>query len=417
MNTNSKRLGIYLAIMLTATAIATLLRSVACVLQLDFASGFFTDKSLITVANAVIVITTLGMLSYLLTASRIKLRASFSTGATYVPTGILGVASAFLGAKVFSYVLAVNNYRLFTFKSSSLRGIISEMLTPSGMTSVIGLLAGVLAFVSIAYYFFNAFVTESKDVTRAYFSIVSITFLAFYAILIYLDGSLALNDATKTLRQTTFLLTGIFFLYEARISLGREMWRIYTTFGLVSASLTAYTAVPAIITYYVKGELISYSGYKSLTSIEEYLFLLALCIFIVARLCLTMTLKEEKENELVAALAQSALEREARVNESTEMHQEIFASKQLSIFDLYGDEEEENVEETVEEVTEIVAEEEKAPMISDDAIYESIHGKMPPKPEENEPEAEEPEDERNAEEIAEDIFKILEDTEKNESDI
>ena len=93
MNTNSKRLGIYLTIMLCLTAAATALRTVACVTTLDYSSGFFNDKSLITAADIIITITALGMLSYLFIASRIKLHASFLTGATYVPTGVLGAKS------------------------------------------------------------------------------------------------------------------------------------------------------------------------------------------------------------------------------------------------------------------------------------------------------------------------------------
>lgn len=410
MNTNSKRLGIYLAAMLLATAVATALRTVACVLQLDFSSGFFTDRSLITVSNTIVAVTVFGMLTYLFTTSRIKLRASFSTGSTYVPTGMLGVASAFLGARVISYVLVASNYRPFDFRANSLRELIAQFLTPENMRSIIGLLAAVLAFASIAYYFFNAFVTDAKDVTRAYFSIVAIVFLALYSVLIYLDGSIALNEAAKTLRQTSFLTAAIFFLYEARISLGREMWRIYTAFGLVAATLTAYTSIPAIITYYVKSEVVSTSGYKSLASIEEYVFLLALFIFIVARLSLTATLSEEKENELVKAIATAAEEREARVNESLEMHEEIFASKQLSIFELYGEEETAEEEETERAEVESEEPDENEPMISDDAIYESIFGKMPPKPDE------EP-IERDVDEVTDEILKIVAQTEENGADI
>lgn len=417
MNTNSKRLGIYIAIMLFATTVATTLRTIACVMQLDFASGFFSDSSLISAANVIVTVTVFGMLSYLLSASRIKLHASFSTASTYVPTGILGVASAFLGVKIFSYVLARNNYRIFNFEADTLRGIIREVLTPTGMTTVVGLIAGVLAFVSIAHHFFNAFVTESKDTTRAYFSIATIALLALYAVLIYLDGTIAINETAKTLRQTSFLFAAIFFLYESRISLGREMWRIYSAFGLVAATLAAYTSIPAIITYFVKGEIISSSGYKSLASIEEYIFLFAAFVFIVARLYLTTTLKEEKANELVEAFAATALERDARVNESFEMHKEIFASKQLSFFELYGDENESEPEESVEIEAEHTVIKTSAPTISDDAIYESIFGKMPEKPEENKPDEAEIEDERDAEEIAEDLIKILDETEGNERDI
>ena len=157
MNTNSKRLGIYLTIMLCLTAAATALRTVACVTTLDYSSGFFNDKSLITAADIIITVTALGMLSYLFIASRIKLHASFSTGATYVPTGVLGVASAFFGTKVLSYAMNISHYRIFP----------KEMVYLENAAKVIGAITAILAFLSIAHHFFNAFITESKAEVRA----------------------------------------------------------------------------------------------------------------------------------------------------------------------------------------------------------------------------------------------------------
>ena len=310
--------------------------------------------------------------------------------------------------QIFSYALASSNYRIS----------VKELLSLAGVPTLITLLAGVLAFVSIAYYFFNAFVTESKDVTRAYFSIVAIAFLALYAVMIYTDSSISLNATGRALRQTAFLFIAIFFLYESRISLGREKWRIYTAFGLAAATLTAYASVPAIVVYFANKVIVSSSGYKSLASIEEYLFLFAAFIFILSRLCLTIILKEEKENELVKALANIALAREAEVNEALEMHEEIFASKQLSIFDLYGDNDEEVIEE-LETAEEVEESDEKTvePILSDDVIYESIFGKMPEKKEEVKSEEETEIDERDPEEIAENILKILDNDTENESDI
>ena len=136
MNTNSKRLGIYLAVMLILTAIATTLRTIAAIMQLDYRSGFYTEGTLIGAANVIVTLTVIGMFTYMLTAKRIKLRASFSTGATYVPTGILGVASAFIGIKTFYYVLNISNYRLLVIKERSIAGIISELLTAQNMTAI-----------------------------------------------------------------------------------------------------------------------------------------------------------------------------------------------------------------------------------------------------------------------------------------
>ena len=398
MNSNSKRLGIYLTVMLLATSVATALRTVACIRHLDFESGFFTDKSLSTVADIITLLTVLGMFSYAFAASRIKLRASFSTGATYVPTGLLGVATVFLGAATLTHALTSGKYPFL------------HPATLSNPSAIVGVLAAVLAFASVGYHFLNAFVTEAKSNLRTYFASAAIAFLAFYAMLIYLDGTRSINETAKILRQTAFLLCALFFLYEERISLGREMWRVYSAFGLAAASLTAYTSVPAIITYYVKGKLISSSGNASLASIEEYVFLLAAFIFILSRLILTARLPEDKENELIKTLSDYAEEQEKKTRESEERHKELFASKQLSIFDLYGGDFAPAEEENEEQGEEISEEEEKEPTISDDAIYEAIFGKMPDRPEEDSDNAEESTesiDEREPEEVADDILNAV----------
>ena len=394
MNKNKKRLGIYIILMLIGTAVATVLRTIACVKDFDFESNFFNYGSLAVPADIIIVCTVLAMATYIF-SPKAELRANFSTGATYVPTGVLGVATAFLGVKIFSYIMALNNYKIPA----------NEMLSGNGLQTIVGLLSGVLAFVSIAYHFFNAFVSESRSVIRSYFSITAIAFPALYSILIFLDNSIALNESTKTLRQTAFIFIAIFLLFEARISLGREKWRLYTVFGLISSVLAAYTSIPAIITYFVHKEILSSAGYKSLATLEEYIFLFAMFIFTVARLCLTANLNENKKNELVEALKSIALARESEVEHSLAEHESIFAAKQLSIFDLYGEYDDQNTSSDSNECSE-EASEEKEPILSDAVIYESIFGVMPTEAPESEEEQAPVEDERDVEEIAENLIRI-----------
>ena len=404
MNTNSKKLGIYLVIMLVLTAVATTFRSIACVMHMDYTAGFFSTKSLITAADIIIIITAAGMLSYPFVASRINLIASFSTSATYVTTGVLGVATAFLGARILSYTSIISSY----LKSSQ------NVLPRTKALTLICAVCAIAAFASIAHHFFNAFITESKTEIRGYFSIATLVFLGLYAMMIYLDPSLAIGEPVKTLRLTAFLAASLFFIYESRISLGREMWRIYTSFGLVAAALAAYTAIPAIITYLANDVLLSYVNRRSFTSLEESIFLLALFVFITARLFITAFLYENNENSFIRAFKEYATDREREIAESASRYNEIFSSKQLSIFDLYGGEIIAEDEEQSEPIAESLEEEaETTPTISDDAIYESIFGKMP----EKEPEAQEvadtadetdSDDSRKPEEIADEVLASLE---------
>ena len=124
-------------------------------------------------------------------------------------------------------------------------------------------------------------------------------------------------------------------------------------------------------------------------------------------------------------LDSNARECNERVNESYERFQEAFAAKQLSIFDLYGSEEEIKPEEAEEIIEESVQEDVKQePTISDDAIFESIFGRMPERPVEQEDTEPVQEDDREPEAIAEDLFntidKLLSDAtqdKKKETDI
>ncbi len=429
MNTNSKKTRIYIALMLIGAAVSSALRSAAYILHFDYEIGFFTDKSLINAADIIIWLTAIVSLSYLFIADKISVRPSFSSPLTYIPTGLLGVASFFMGIRIFKYALSSTRFPLLSGES------IKNPLT------MFAVLVSLLSLCSVVYCFFNTYVTDGHSALRAYFALGTIVFLAFYAILSFLDLKsnpvVSLADAGKAVNLMAFLLSAIFLLYEARISIGREMWKAYTAFGLAAAVFCAYSSIPAIITYYASGHIISASGKGSLSSIEEAMLVLTLFIYIASRLVLSSSLREKKENDLVNAIRDEASQKEAHTEESFSRHQEKFAAKQLSIFELFDSEEpasDEISEDVSDEPAESAENEEKAEpvMISDDAIYESIFGKMPEKkdiPESMEEqndsmaESEEPADERPQEEITEDLLQAMDDiikeetkTKSNESD-
>ncbi len=414
MNTNSKRTRIYLILMLVAAAASAALRSAAYLFNFDYNDGYFTSKLFINAANIIAVGAVILMSTYLLTAAKVSLRPSFSTPATYVPTGLAGIATVFLGARALSFAAStVSNgfYKLNIFES---------LKTPNGKisdpTAVIALALSVLAILSIVHYFFNVYLTSARTEIRSYFAISTIVFLATYSILIYFDKTVATSSSAKTVNQLAFIFAALFFIYDTRISLGREMWRSYVTFGLIGCMLTAYSSIPALVVYYAKGELISQVNEYSVASIEQYVLLLALFIYMLSRVILTISLKENKENKTIAAMTEYAQMRSARVEESFARHQEEFASKQLSIFELFGGEAEEieasepkkedDAEEASEEVREIT--------ISDDAIYESIFGHMPEKEDGSEScngtADAEAEEQRDPEEIATELLKIADET-------
>lgn len=405
MNTNSKRLGIYITLMLLLTSAAVALRTVACIGSLNFETGYFKDGALTVVSTPLIWGTVLFSLTYIFAASRISLRPSFSTAATYIPSGLVGVAGVFLGSKVLLYALkAFDKYPIISQETLG---------SPVFLFSVV---AFALSIVSVGYHFFNTYNTESKLSIRALFAVSTIAFFAVYAMLIYFDESLPINNSGKIVNQMAYLFAAIFFLYETRISLGREQWRLYAAFGLAATALCAYSSIPSIITYYATGSLPFGAHTGAFISMEEYVLTLALCIFILSRLILTATLKEEKENEYIRAMADFAKERNSDVEESFGRFQEDFARRQMSIFELYGDEDVTDKEVEAENSEDTVAEEEpqKEITISDDLIYEAIFGKMPDK-EDDESNGDVPEevtDTRDPEEIAEEILNTVQEAEK-----
>ena len=414
MNTNSKRLSIYTIIMLVITSVAVTMRTIDCITNLNGGTGYFSKGSLSSISTPMIWVVVLASFSYIFTASKTELRPSFSTAATYVPTGILGVSTLFLGVRILSNAINLNPYYPF---------LSVETLTDPRV--ILSLIAFVLSIVSIGYFFFNVYTTESKTDVRAAFAVGIIAFFAIYAMLIYFDKSLPINNPGKTLNQMAYLFAAAFFLYETRISLGREMWRLYSAFALATAALTAYTSIPAIITYYVKGYVIFGSQNEAFISLEEYMLTFALFIYVTAKLFLTITLKEECPNEFVNAITAYAAHRENEVADSLEQFEQDFAAKQLSIFELYGEDDVNTAEaEEIQEQKEEEKPEEKVVMISDDAIYEAIFGKMPEKIVENEDTeaktvtSEEDTDEEvevDTEAVVDNLLAVLEEADGNET--
>ena len=106
-----------------------------------------------------------------------------------------------------------------------------------------------------------------------------------------------------------YLASAIFFLYESRISLGRDRWRLYISFGLASGLLCCYSAIPSLITYFVKGEIIS-------DSLAETLLTLSLAVFIISKLMLIPQLYDDKRANIVEKIIAWNEQRRADIGDS-----------------------------------------------------------------------------------------------------
>ncbi len=311
MNKNSKRLGLYTMLMLALAAAGVALRTVAVLTDLDYEYGYFNNGTLMLISAIVVAAGAILLIALAPTMKPVSLKASFSTPSTYVPTGAVAVTLLSLSIALFGGSHAFSA---------------EEMDTPY---EVLCLFGGIFAIISVAHFFFNAFLTARHTIIRGYFALGTIIFLTIYASALYFDGETALNSPNKLVDQMAILATAVFFLYEARISLGREMWRAYSGFGLVAALLLAYAAIPELILYFARGVVIS-------AHIEASVFLASLLVFVFMRLCLVMSLREEGESREVAILRAYAEEREAALHDEEKLRGKD--DIQLTIDDLFGEE-------------------------------------------------------------------------------
>ena len=304
MNSNTRCIRLFTAITLVLSALAVTLRSIACMNDLEYLYGYFNSNTVRIASDTVFAVGCLVLTSYSFFSVKMAVKPSFSSPTTYVPTGIVASGLMFMSVSLFMKVGT----------------------SDAGHNTYLIIVTALLALVSVAHFFLNAFLTDSVTELRGYFSLATVVFLALYAAFLYFDRSLPLNSPNKLTDQLAFLFSAIFFLYEARISLGREKWRGYMTFGFISAMACAYSSIPSLIVYIFKDKIIS-------NSIEESVLLFALFIFITSRLLLTSSLPEIKENKFITAMQNYAEHRESIIVESMKVHREAY-SQQMTIDDL-----------------------------------------------------------------------------------
>ena len=328
MNKNSKRLGSFIVLALIFAVAASVLRTVALVRDLEGNMIYFKDHTLIFISYLILLVGALSILPSSFMLERVSLVSTFSSPATYIPTGVVGVALLSFATELILWISAISPLPFF-----------QSLGAPN---TALALVTAILAILSIAHFLLNSLLDERHRALRGYFAIATIVMLAAYASLLYFDTSTPINAPTKTTDQLAYLFAAIFFLYEARISLGREMWRGYSTFGLIALLMGLYSSLPAILTYFIKGYTVS-------RSIEASMLTLALSLFILMRLVLVTRLRPEGESEAMSSLRESAEAREEEIRCAGENN--IEDGVQLTIDDIAPNNTEEHSLEIAETVT------------------------------------------------------------------
>ncbi len=297
----TRRISLRLPILLLSTVVAVVLRSIAVCRDLDFRYGYFNSHTIISVSGwlvfaAAVILTALAITE----GKRENLAPTYHTPSTYVPVAIVCTALPFVSRELF--------VRFGNYIGQNVKG-------QSNLLAVITLLCGLLCAGSIACFFLFTFFKAPFENKRAVAVTVISLFLITYATYLYFTTELPLNSPNKIVDQTAYTFAAVFFLYEARATLGKAMWRTYTVFGQTAALLCAYSSIPSLAVYFIKGKVISNSIYESILTFTLF-------IFIVARLILFTEFESTDDCETVKAikskLAQSSENTETDVKENEE---------------------------------------------------------------------------------------------------
>ena len=315
MRNRIRLFGLYLPFFILLTVAAITLKTIATIGYYNYNYHYFTNKSLPTIANSLVLAAIVFFIIYIISSTRsIRLIPSFSSPANYVPSAVVSASLVFMIIHLARTARA------------------SEALIIKGLS--VALL--VFAALSIVYFALNTIFIRTISARRANFGFFIIIFLGLYLAFLYFDPTEPINSPIKTADQLAYAFAAVFFLYEIRLSLGREKWKSYIIFGFIAALLTAYSAIPSLITYFATKRVVSNSIYESILTFSVFLF-------ITLKLLLTDKLIEKKEAPFIEKLKEAAAKREAELNHTAEEVEEDAVEeeaveepdeKQISILDM-----------------------------------------------------------------------------------
>ena len=242
MKNKAKLFGLYLPLYSVVLIVSVIMRTVALFNYFNFSTEYFNNKILITVSDTLVSATALILFTYIFVSHKnVKLIPDFTSPKTYVPTGAVSVALLFIIIPLIDKILYVKKYINFLSMmgdQSSLAQIPSQRLVMA-----ICILAALFAALSVIHFALTALIENETSKERAYFGLCTVVFLCLYATYVYFDTSAPINAPTKLLTQMAYLFSAVFFLFETRLSMRREKWSSYISFGFIASLITAYSSV------------------------------------------------------------------------------------------------------------------------------------------------------------------------------
>ena len=305
---------IYTIPLIFVSLAAVILRSVALIFSFDTASDsmHFTDKTAITIGNILVVVSVIGFLTYLVFGEkRDNLITKNDAPSSYIPVGAVSIALLFMAANNANIIITL-------FRNGGQH----TSLYPH---HIVGIFSAILAVLSALSFFITIFADKSSNVSKAAFALCTVLFLALYTIQIYFNKEVhPTNSPNRLIDQMAYLSAAIFFLFEARIPIGRAKWKAHTSFGFIATLLCFYSSIPALVLYVVR------DGYVVSESIFESILTLSLAVLILSKVLETKNLTTDTECEtakqitLIASLREEEMEglKQARVEETNNQKEE-----------------------------------------------------------------------------------------------
>ncbi len=262
MNERTKRIyTVYLLAITAAALLITVLRTVAIVNHLDVKNGYFAlGTGVHTAAN----ILTLIAVAAALTAG--PLLAGHLHVRHRAPHLTTIFSSAFLAFLLLAFAFFHFCEIAAEFKGSG------EASTQAVLSSGIAI---VFSLIGASGFVISASSSAEYSAKKAISATFVVLFCLMYTMFLYFEPSLPLNADVKLLAQAALLSAALFFLYDARIALGRPRWAARAAVGLAAMVVTASAAFPNLIYYLLYRESVLETPVHDFLILGFFLYILA----------------------------------------------------------------------------------------------------------------------------------------------
>lgn len=244
MNEKTKRIyGIYLLGASLMALVITILRTLATVRELDVATGYLALGS--GLHRAASILTLVSLVLCLSAAPVLAGRLRVKHRVPHLPTLFASAFVAFL-------LLAFAFFHLCEILS--VLGDESTLIAVRNQTVISRSIAIVFSLSGASGFMIAASGAPELSARRTFSSCFVVLFCLIYTLFLYFEPSLPLNADVKLLAQGALLAAALFFLYDARITLGKPRWAFRTAIGLAAMLITASVSLPNLIYYLLRHE-------------------------------------------------------------------------------------------------------------------------------------------------------------------